>query len=67
MHMNIKQKGVFIGVIAAGIAIAGALFFIYPNIMIQGTGFQDQMGTPSGPAAQSLAGSSIPTATSGSK
>lgn len=71
--MNIKQKGVIIGAIAAGIAIAGALFYLYPNMMIQGTGFQDQMSTYSGPSPQSLVGSNAPTtagsssASSGSK
>lgn len=68
--MNIKQKGVIIGAIAAGIAIAGALFYSYPNMMIQSTGFQDQMDTYNGPSSQSLVGSNAPTAagsSSGSK
>ena len=54
--MNAKQKGIIIGAIAAGVAIGGAIFFLNPNMMLQDTGFQQQMGTPSGPSPQSLAG-----------
>jgi hypothetical protein len=39
------KEGIFIfGAIAAGIAIAGSLFLLYPDMMFQGTSLQSQGG-----------------------
>ena len=53
--MNTKQKVITIAAIVAGLAVAGAMFFLYPNTMFKGTGLQDQIGTRSGPSLQLLA------------
>ena len=52
--MNTKQKVITIAAIVAGLAVAGAMFFLYPNTMFKRTGLQDQTGTPSGPSLQLL-------------
>ena len=51
MSACMGKEGIFIfGAIAAGIAIAGSLFLLYPDMMFQGTSLESQGGaTPSEP------------------
>ena len=59
--MNTKQKVITIAAIVVGLAVAGAMFFLYPDMMYKGTGLQDQTGTPTGPSLSLLGvGSSTP-------
>jgi hypothetical protein len=46
--MNTKQKVITIAAIVVGLAVAGAMFFLYPDMMYKGTGLQDQTGSPAG-------------------
>ena len=51
---GMKKNAIIIGVILAGAAIGGTLFMLYPGMMFDGTGFQNQGGSPQS-TPQSLA------------
>ncbi len=52
--MNRKQMGIAIAALVAGAAIGGSLFYLFPNTMFKGTGFEQQAGLPTGGLPQSL-------------
>ncbi len=60
--MNRKQMGIAIAALVAGAAIGGSLFYLFPNTMFKGTGFEQQAGSPTGSSPQSLGGSGGSTA-----
>jgi len=61
---GMKRNALIIGVILIGAAIGGALFMLYPGLMLQGTSFQNQGGS-AGPSPQSLGNSTTTTAGTG--
>lgn len=55
--MNRKQMVIAITALVAGAAIGGSLFYLLPNTMFKGRGFEEQAGSPTGSSPQSPGGS----------